>query len=206
MARYLSILATFAIQLLVLLAGMTQALDMKGAEEQPCFNVSKTVPMDAEWMKSVKIWYYPMMTRLDLYRGAIDILNQDPNDVTEDKVYYESCIIWKMNPSDGSFTMEGFNGKEAKYNVTLFGKGLETYEFGTESGIGNAGTCYTTLTDNKSFAVSVGCLKGNQMVWGVVSPHKSLPEETVKLIHNHVDSLGFKKEYFTSLRYDSCYD
>jgi len=191
---------------LLLTIGTIQALNMKDSEEQPCFNISKTVPMDTEWIKSVKVWYYPMMTRLDLYRGAVDIANKDPIDIPEDKLYYESCITWKMNPVDGSFTMEGFHGQEVKYNVTLFGTGLESYEFGTENGIGNAGTCYTTLTDNKSFAVSAGCLKGNQMVWGVVSPYKALSEETIKLIHDHVESLGVKREYFTSLRYDSCLD
>lgn len=69
---------------------------------------------------------------------------------------------------------------------------------------GNAGTCYTTLTDNKTFTFAAGCLSENQMVWGVASTLKRLPKETVKLIHDHAVSLGFKREFFTGLRYDSC--
>lgn len=61
---------------------------------------------------------------------------------------------------------------------------------------GNAGTCYTTLTDNKTFTFAAGCLSENQMVWGVASTLKRLPKETVKLIHDHAVSLGFKRDFF----------
>lgn len=75
-----------------------------------------------------------------------------------------------------------------------------------DAGRGNGGTCYTTLTDNRTFTVSAGCLTGNQMVFGVASSVKVLPPETLKQIEDHVISLGFKREYFTGLRYDSCSD
>lgn len=51
---------------------------------------------------------------------------------------------------------------------------------------------------------SASCYDDNQMTWGVKSSLQVLPKETVKLIHDHAESLGFKREYFTALRYDSC--
>lgn len=42
------------------------------------------------------------------------------------------------------------------------------------------------------------------MVWEVSSTTKSLPEETIKTIHDHVKSLGFKEKYFTGIRYETC--
>lgn len=42
------------------------------------------------------------------------------------------------------------------------------------------------------------------MVWGGVSTTRALPSESVTAIHNHVESLGFKRKFFTGLRYETC--
>lgn len=51
---------------------------------------------------------------------------------------------------------------------------------------------------------TASCFDDNQMTWGVTSSLKVLPKETVKEIYDHAESLGFKREYFTALRYDTC--
>ncbi len=67
-------------------------------------------------------------------------------------------------------------------------------------------TTYITLTDNASYVFMAVCWDDNQASWGVMSTTATLPEETVKLIHEHAESLGFKKEYFEELRYTNCKD
>jgi len=183
----------------------SSALDMRHAEESPCFNISNPVPMDLEWVSSVNTWYYPMLTRFDLYRAVIDLSDKEPEYIRENEIYYDSCITWKIG-TDGSFATRGFNGTEKFYEAKLLGANFEAYEFWPRDGKGNAGTCYTTLTDNRTFTFSAGCLTGSQMVFGVASSIKVLPHETINLIEEHAVSLGFKKEYFTGLRYDSCGD
>ncbi|ODM88004.1 hypothetical protein Ocin01_18677 [Orchesella cincta] len=50
-----------------------QCLDLESAKEQPCFKIKKTVPLITDdWVRSTraKAIYYPLMSRLDLYRNA----------------------------------------------------------------------------------------------------------------------------------------
>ncbi len=69
---------------------------------------------------------------------------------------------------------------------------------------GRSGLSYPILTDNSTFMFTASCYDDDQMTWGVTSSVKSLPKETMKLIYDHAESLGFKREYFTALRYDTC--
>lgn len=83
---------------------------------------------------SIKTWYYPLMSRYDLYKGAVDLANKwKAKDVTEDEVYYDSCITWEMGAN--SFVTHGFNGQKRSYNAKPLGAGLESYEFSTEGGM-----------------------------------------------------------------------
>lgn len=50
------------------------------------------------------------------------------------------------------------------------------------------------------------CWDDNQASWGVMSNVDRLPEETTKLIYDHAEALGFKREYFEELRYGNCGD
>ncbi len=65
---------------------------------------------------------------------------------------------------------------------------------------------YTTLTDNATFIFSAVCWEDKQASWGIASTVTTLPTDTVKLIYEHAELLGFKKEYFEELRYDYCDD
>lgn len=80
-------------------------------------------------------WYYTHMTRFDLYRGAIDLLQQESEDISEYDLYYNGCIKWKMLP--GGFDMEGFGGKSASYATNETSEGLKTYDFWMKGGEGN---------------------------------------------------------------------
>lgn len=70
--------------------------------------------------------------------------------------------------------------------------------------LGKGGRNFVTMTDNSTFFFAAYCMDDNQMTWGVSSTQKELPLETVKTIHEHAESLGFKREYFTRIRYDTC--
>ncbi len=65
-------------------------------------------------------------------------------------------------------------------------------------------TTYITLTENASYEFMAVCLDDNQSSWGVMNTVPTLPFETVKLIHEHAESLGFKNKYFDRLRYYNC--
>jgi hypothetical protein len=188
----------------VLLIQWAESLDMESAKERPCSEPPKTIKPDLAWVMSVKKWYWVLGSRFDLYEFASDILEKDPKLITEDELYYKSCVDWQLG-SDGSLVAHGFGSKQKSYAVKPLDEHFGTIQFssvddGTVSGVG-----YATLTDNKTFLFYVTCYKKtNQLVWNVASPYKSLSKKTIKLIHDHAESHGFKREYFTGLRYDSC--
>jgi len=192
--------ATLIVFLLTFSASV-YGLDEESAKERKCFEIKSTMPIDTKWITSLKEIYYPVMSRLDLYRTAADLTHRDFKDITEDELYYKSCIKFSFAP-DGSFLATGFNGANAKFSMRPKDAGLEIIEFGEETGL--HGTCYTTLTDNKTFVFFACCSNGDEMHWGAISTEKKLPKKTVRKIHEHAESLGFGKEQFTGLRYTSC--
>lgn len=66
------------------------------------------------------------------------------------------------------------------------------------------GRAYTTLTDNKTFIFTAACFADNQMTWNLFATKKQLDYSTKREIFAHAESLGYKREYFTEIRYDSC--
>ncbi|ODM93332.1 hypothetical protein Ocin01_13350 [Orchesella cincta] len=181
-----------------------QCLDLESAKEQPCFKIENTLPfMSNSWTSDIETTYYPLMSRLDLYHATVDILQKDPTEISESEVYYDACIAWKSN--NGTYHSEGFGGKTREYTVNYKGNDLEEYTLRPQKGEGYKGTFYVTYTDHKTFYFAASCLDDGQMTWGVGSSTPTLPQETVKLIHEHALSLGFKKEFFSELRYDSCH-
>lgn len=66
------------------------------------------------------------------------------------------------------------------------------------------GRAYTTLTDNKTYMFTVCCYSDYQITWNVFSTTTTLDYYTVEEIFKHAESLGFKRQYFTEIRYDSC--
>jgi len=181
-----------------------KSLDMDGAKERSCFKITKTVPLELDWVGSLNTLYYPVMSRLELYSVAADLVQKDPKDITEGSVYYDSCLNFEAR-SDGTMIFRGYGDQSKEYQTTYLTPAMEQYEFSPKEGPGITGMSYTTLTDNKTFIFSVNCLdEEEQMTWGVVSPLPSLPEDTLKIIYDHAKSLGFKKEYFTEIKYDKC--
>jgi len=178
------------------------ALDLEGAKESSCFEIKKTVPMDIGWVMSQKTWYYPLMSRMDLYMTGIEMSGKSAKELRENELYYDSCPVFSI--VDGQFVGTGFDGKVTKFVMKPI-KGLEVFEFFSEEG-GFMGTCSYTLTDNKTFGVMACCIDKTHMSWGSMSIHPTLPKETVSLIYDHAESLGFKREHFTGLRYDHCGD
>ncbi|CAL8111379.1 unnamed protein product [Orchesella dallaii] len=193
--QLLSVLVT------LLVASCAKALDLESAKEQPCFNITKTAVLDLNWVGTLKTLYYPLMSRLDLFSSATNLIQKDPKDISEASVYYDLCVYWNLY-SNGTITARGYNGKSREYQTKLI-KGMEIFEFAPVVGTGYSGTKYTTLTDNKSFFFTPFCMDG-QMSWGIGSTTPTLPEDTIKMVYDHAESLGFKREYFTELRYDRC--
>ncbi|ODM94160.1 hypothetical protein Ocin01_12527 [Orchesella cincta] len=178
------------------------SLNIDNAKESPCFKIEKTVAIDIEFWAKIKTSYYPLMSRLDLYMLAVDILQKDPAEISEPELYYDSCIVFKN--TNKTFYSEGFGGNTREYTAIPKDGKFEVYAMNPVEGEGYSGTAYTTFTDNKTFSFSAVCGDNGQMTWGVGSTTPTLPRETVEKIHEHALSLGFKKEFFTELRYDGC--
>jgi hypothetical protein len=181
--------------------GTSQGLDLEGAKEQKCFEITKTVPADPKFVAALKTVYYPMTSRLELYRTAEDLMNG--MDLTEADVYYDSCMQWKLL-ANGTIRSTGFNNYHKLYDTKPILPNLERFELFPQDGKGFGGKIYTTMTDNKTFFVTAICTNDGQMVWNVGSLYPTLMKETKDQILEHVTSLGFKKEYMTELRYDHC--
>ncbi|CAL8086067.1 unnamed protein product [Orchesella dallaii] len=189
-----------------------ECLDLESAKEQPCFKIEKTVPMGGEVPTGeITTIYYPHMSRLDLYMNAIDLLQKDPKEISESSLYYDSCLVWKCNANGtqghkdhGTYYSEGFDGRTREYEVEMVNGSEEVSKIRPVEGKGLTGTGYVTYSDNKTFFFSAFCTDDGQMTWNVASLIPVLPEASVKIIHEHALSLGFKKEFFTELRYDRC--
>lgn len=143
------------------------------------------------------------MSRLELYRIAGDLLNKQTRDLQENSLYYDSCIRWNMY-TNGSIISRGFNGLQREYNTKILTPNMEKFEFWPKEGKGYSGTVYTTMTDNSTFLFTPFCTKDGEMAWGLGSTLPSLPKKTLEKVLAHARSLGFKKQYFTGLRYDDC--
>ncbi|CAL8117165.1 unnamed protein product [Orchesella dallaii] len=192
---------------LLCLASAIQGLDLRSAEEQPCFDIPKPKSLigDMDWMISVKPIYYPLMNTIDLYHASVDLLQKNARDVSTSSVYYDACLTFEMF-SNGTIISNGFNGLQKEYISKPLEDNPDAFTFEPVDGENNiySGTFYTTLTDNKTYFVQAGCLSSGQMAWGVGSITPTLTEETKKKILEHVASLGFKKDDITELRYDTC--
>ncbi|ODM88005.1 hypothetical protein Ocin01_18678 [Orchesella cincta] len=182
-----------------------QCLDLESAKEQPCFKIKKTVPLITDdWVQpEPKAIYYPLMSRLDLYRNAIDLLQKDPAEISESELYYDACIVWKCN--NETYFSEGFGGRTREYTADPEDDKMEVYTMRPLKGKGYGGKAFTTYSDNETFFFTAVCGDDGQMAWNVASLTPTLPRESVKIIHEHALSLGFKKEFFTELRYDRCH-
>ncbi|ODM95775.1 hypothetical protein Ocin01_10906 [Orchesella cincta] len=190
---------------ILFIGNCAEALDMESAKEQPCFNITRTVPLDLNWVGTIKTLYYPLMSRLDLYRSSANMLNKSPNDINEATVYYDSCFRWNLY-TNGSITGRGFNGLSREYKTKLVVPTMEKFEFSPVEGknYGYSGLKYTTMTDNKTFLFTPFCTDDGEMTWGLGTISPTISQDLIKAAHEHAESLGFKREYFTEIRYDRC--
>ncbi|CAL8103879.1 unnamed protein product [Orchesella dallaii] len=179
---------------------VSSAIDENSAKESPCFNVLHANDPDLDWFSSVKKWYYPLASRLDLYRCAYELLETDYKNIPEYSVYYDSCLEWTID-SNG-YTLMGFDGRTRHIKSTTVDNGIS--DFQSEWSQGMVGRVYSTLTDNKTFLFYATCYSDNQMSWNIFATTKTLSDSTKQQIFDHAKSLGFNPEYFTELRYDSC--
>ncbi|CAL8116509.1 unnamed protein product [Orchesella dallaii] len=184
-----------------------QSLNLKTAKDQPCFNIAKpeTPIWDKKWVTSINPIYFPVMSTDSLYRASLNVLQKEARDVSFATVYYDACIKWYINNNDTSLST-GFNGLRKEYKTETLMDNPDAFTF---VGVGGdkdfySGTLYTTLTDNKSFYFTAICMQNGEMVWAVGSTTPTLTEETKKKVFDHAVSLGFHKEDFTELKYDTC--
>lgn len=75
------------------------------------------------------------MSRYDLYHKVADLTKRDPKDITEDEVYYDSCITWTMEMD--AFTVHGFKGKKSTYKIKPLSKTVDSFEFSMDGGMPN---------------------------------------------------------------------
>ncbi|CAL8070708.1 unnamed protein product [Orchesella dallaii] len=174
---------------------------MESARETRCFWIGKTVLVDMEWLVSIPRLYFPAMSKLELYRTAVGLTGEDPENISEDSVHNDSCIYWKMH-RNGTLKVEGFGGQSRELKTTFDRPNI--FDFRPAEGEGYSITAYVTSTDNSTFVFASFCTNEGEMAWGVFSTVPRLPERTMNQIHEHAKSLGFKKEYFVNVNYDKC--
>ncbi|CAL8129096.1 unnamed protein product [Orchesella dallaii] len=192
------ILASIAI---LFLGGYTNGIDMESARERSCFWIGNTVPVDMDWVDSIDTLYYPAMSKMELYRAAVDITGEDPENISEDSVHNNSCFYWKIH-HNGTMRGRGFGGESKEYKTTF--DRPNKFDFRPAEGEGYSGTAYVTLTDNSTFIFTPICTDEGEMAWGVTSTVPRLPERTMNRIYEHAKSLGFKKQYFANVNYENC--
>ncbi|CAL8116401.1 unnamed protein product [Orchesella dallaii] len=192
---------------LICIASVVQGLDLKSANDQPCFKIPnpKTPILDMKWVNSINPLYFPAMSTDNLYRASLNVLQKEARDVSFATVYYDACLKWYIF-DNGTTVATGFNGLRTEYKTKPLKDNPDAFTF---VGVGvdkdfYSGTLYTTLTDNKSFFFGAICMKNGEMAWGVGSTTPTLTEETKKIVFDHAVSLGFNKEDFTELKYDTC--
>ncbi len=88
-------------------------------------------------MDSVKVLYYPLMSRLDLYHNSLEIhgSTEDPTKLRESELYYDSCIKTEFVGDDAIAT--GFNGKSSSFSYelpTVNNEGVTSQKYTSESG------------------------------------------------------------------------
>lgn len=72
------------------------------------------------------------MSRLDLYLAAVDLTGLDPEELNEDTVYYDGCIVWEHHP--GGYLESGFGIKNKQYLATPVDNSLGTFTFSSLDG------------------------------------------------------------------------
>ncbi|CAL8129090.1 unnamed protein product [Orchesella dallaii] len=180
------ILASIATQFL---CGNTNGIDMEIAREQPCFWIGNIIdPIDT--------LHYPAMSKMELYRAAVDITGEDPENISEDSVHNNSCFYWKIH-RNGTMRGRGFGGESREFKATF--DRPNKFDFRPAEGEGYSETAYVTITDNSTFVFIPICTDEGEMDWAVTSTVARLPERTMNQIYEHAKSLGFKKQYFVKL-------
>jgi hypothetical protein len=81
-------------------------------------------------LESIPKWYFPLWSKLDLYRTASDILDESLANIAESSLN-SACVN-----TDPTFTLAGFNRTGFKYDITF--DASETMKF---KGKGKYGKC-----------------------------------------------------------------
>jgi len=188
---------------LCVLYGAVQGIDLEGAKGTKCFEIKKTVTPEPKFLATLKTIYAPLISRLELYQTAKDLLQIDEKDISESSVYYDSCARLSLLPN-GTVVSRGFGDKMRYFNTKPILPNMEKFEIMPAEGEGLTATSYTTLTDQKTWFVAPKCHKDGAMSFTVGSMYPTLPKETYDKVVKHLIELGFKKEEMVMLRYDYC--
>jgi hypothetical protein len=170
--------------------------------------------------------YFPLANKADFYRLTQQIYKVNEFEDIKESHLVNSCFRFRRDATGNVLTMFGYNDKNFEkvlipsileqktfYFPPTFlpSKNFYYYYFtltcnNNNLHIGYGGRIYISLSDNKSFTLFVLCHDDGLGSFVVTSPHKTLPEETLNIIKEHVKALGFKKEYFIQPNYelDNC--
>lgn len=149
-----------------------------------------------------------------MYYAASEVSTVEIRELQEDELYYDACIHAELKENSTLSEVTGFNKEKVSRAKIIYVPAsgekdslTDPYvpeHYITKGDPGKSATSYATFTDNSTFVFWATCWDDGQMTWSVSGPAKGLPEDKVKLVHEHAISLGFKKQYFTGLRYDYC--
>jgi len=185
------------------LYGAAQGIDFNSAKGPKCFDIKKTFPGEPQFLASLKTIYAPLISRLELYHTAKDLLQVDEKEILESSIYYDLCPRWSLG-ENGTILATGFKNKMRYYETKPILPNMEKFELKPAEGKGFTATVYTSLTDNKTFFVAPKCLDNGEMSFTVGSMYPTLPKETYDKVAKHLMELGFRKEDMTMIRYDYC--
>lgn len=144
-------------------------------------------------------------SRYNLYRIASG--HPQLANMREFEFNYESCLQTYVNTTTGIGLVYGFGvGIIGNFDVRYTDqKGVFDFVPLPTPGIEDISRQYVTLTDNKNFVFFSNCWMGsNQRGWTLMSLTPTLDTKTQRLIEDHAKSLGFDRNQFTFLRFNSC--
>jgi len=188
------------IGILILSLFVLQCLCLKEekAKEKRCLKgIETNANQNWSWLFSVKKWYFPLWSKLELYRTASDLL-QKPVDSISEKALDNPCIVGDL----ANFKMEGFDGKEIEFEANV--ESDQTMNFIAKSKHAKRGRHTLVDSDNKSWVLGLTCWEDDEASWGVWSTLPKLSSSAKEAIVKQIKAHGFSEENFVAMSYNNC--
>jgi len=173
-------------------------LNEEKAKEKRCLKgVQTNGEQNWSWLFSVKKWYFPLWSKLELYRTASDLL-QKPVDSISEKAMDNPCILGDL----ANFIMEGFDGKEMEFEANV--ESVQSIDFKAKTKHAKRGRHTLIYSDNKSWVLGFTCGEDDEASWGVWSTEPKLSSSVKEAILKKIKAHGFSEKHSVPMSYSNC--